>query len=93
MIYELKHATIYQYTNPVLLSQHLLRLQPRDRGRQRCLQSEIEIDPLPGVIHSHTDYYGNHATFVTIEGAHKNLVITSHSRVGSWRCFGDSERG
>jgi transglutaminase-like putative cysteine protease len=81
MIYELKHATTYEYNGPVSLSQHMLRLHPRDLPQQRCLHNELHIDPLPGVVHSHDDYFGNRTTFVTIEGAHKKLVVTSHSRV------------
>ena len=81
MIYELTHSTTYEYNGPVSLSQHVLRLQPRDLAQQRCLQHGLQIDPASGVVHSHTDYFGNKMTFVTVEGAHKKLVMTSHSRV------------
>jgi transglutaminase-like putative cysteine protease len=81
MIYDLTHATTYEYNAPVSLSQHLLRLHPRDLSWQHCLENNLQIDPTPGVVHSHDDYFGNRTSFVTIEGAHKKMVVTSRSRV------------
>jgi transglutaminase-like putative cysteine protease len=81
MTYELSHTTTYEYTGMVSLSHHMLRLHPRDLDRQKCLESELEIQPEPGVVKSHTDYFGNEMTFVTVEGAHRILVITSRSLV------------
>ena len=81
MIYRLTHTTTYQYGGIVSLSHHLLRLQPRELPRQRCLHNEFQIEPRPDVICAHRDYFGNPMTFVTIEGSHKRLVITSRSQV------------
>jgi transglutaminase-like putative cysteine protease len=81
MTYDLAHTTTYDYTNSVSLSHHTLRLRPRDLPRQRCLTSELKIDPHPGVVKSHLDYFGNDLTFVTVEGSHKTFVVTSKSRV------------
>lgn len=81
MTYELAHRTTYDYTNAVSLSHHTLRLQPRNLARQRCLSTTLEINPHPGVMQTHADYFGNAMTFVTVEGPHRSLVITSRSRV------------
>jgi transglutaminase-like putative cysteine protease len=81
MTYDLAHTTTYDYTNSVSLSHHTLRLRPRALPRQRCLGGELKIDPAPDVMSSHTDYFGNDMTFVTVEGSHRTLVITSRSRV------------
>ena len=81
MIYRLSHTTTYQYGGTVSLSHHFLRLQPRELVRQRCLNNELQIEPRPDVICPHLDYFGNPMTFVTIEGSHRRLVITSHSEV------------
>ena len=81
MIYELTHSTAYEYLNPVSLSHHTLRLHPRGLPRQRCLRNALEIQPAAALTHSHLDYFGNEVTFVTVEGSHKNLLITSRSRV------------
>jgi len=81
MIYRLAHTTTYQYSGTVSLSHHLLRLRPRDLSRQRCLHSELHIEPRPDVLCAHRDYFGNAMNFVTIEGSHRRLVITSRSEV------------
>jgi transglutaminase-like putative cysteine protease len=81
MIYRLTHTTSYHYSGTVSLSHHFLRLQPRELVRQRCLQSELQIEPRPDVMGPHLDYFGNPMTFVTIEGSHRRLVITSQSEV------------
>ncbi len=81
MIYRLTHTTSYQYVGMVSLSHHVLRLQPRDLPRQRCLQTELHVEPRPDVLSNYRDYFGNNVTFVTIEGSHKSLVISSQSQV------------
>jgi len=81
MIYELNHTTTYDYVNAVSLSHHLLRLQPRNLPRQKCLRNQLQIQPGAGVVQTHRDYFGNEVTFVTVEGSHKSLVIASRSRV------------
>lgn len=81
MIYRLTHSTTYLYGGVVSLSHHFLRLQPREMTRQRCLHTELQIEPRPDVICPHLDYFGNPMTFVTIEGSHRRLAITSHSEV------------
>ena len=47
MIYRLTHTTTYHYGGVVSLSHHLLRLQPRELPRQRCLLNELQIEPRP----------------------------------------------
>src|SRR5258707_11958745 len=81
MIYELTHSTSYDYSQSVSLSHHVLRLQPRDLPGQRCLRHDVQIDPNPGLTNSHVDYFGNRTTFVTVEGAHRKLVIASRGQV------------
>src|SRR5665213_1651008 len=81
MIYQINHSTSYEYHGAVSLSHHILRLRPRDLTRQHCLWSGLKTEPTPVVIHSHSDYFGNNAVAVTIEGSHKRLVITSRSQV------------
>ncbi len=81
MTYDLAHTTTYEYSNAVSLSHHTLRLQPRELQRQQCLHSDLDIHPHPAVVQTHPDYFGNQMTFVTVEGSHRSLVITSRSRV------------
>jgi transglutaminase-like putative cysteine protease len=81
MNYRLTHTTTYQYGGTVSLSHHVLRVQPRELLRQRCLRNELQIEPRPDVLCQHRDYFGNPMTFVTIEGSHRRLLITSRSEV------------
>ena len=59
MIYRLRHTTTYEYHESVSLSQHVLRLRPRDSARQTCLDFQVSISPSPRSIESRTDYFGN----------------------------------
>ena len=45
--YELLHDTTYRYTSPVLLSQQVAHLRPRESLRQRLVSYVLEIDPAP----------------------------------------------
>jgi transglutaminase-like putative cysteine protease len=81
MIYRITHTTSYQYSGLVSLSHHLLRLRPRELPRQKCLSHELQIDPRPNLLCAHRDYFGNALNFLTIEGSHKKLAVTSRSQV------------
>src|SRR5262245_183595 len=80
-IYELAHTTTYDYRATVTVSHHLLRITPRRLRRQVRLEHSIETDPIAASTSHHTDYFGNDVAFVSIEGAHQNLRVTSRSRV------------
>ncbi len=81
MTYELTHTTTYEYSGSVSLSHHVARLRPRELPRQQCLRHDLELVPRPALAKSHVDYFGNVMTFLTVEGAHKTLVLTSRSQV------------
>ena len=81
MTYEITHTTAYEYTDPVSLSHHTLRLHPRESARQHCLECELNLRPHAGVMQSHFDYFGNRMTFATIEGPHRKMVATARSKV------------
>jgi transglutaminase-like putative cysteine protease len=81
MIYQITHTSTYDYRDPVSVSHHILRLSPRPLSHQRCLRHEVVTYPIPTITAAHTDYFGNAVTFVTIEGAHRQLVVTSSSSV------------
>ncbi len=81
MNYDVTHTTTYEYRDEVSVSHHVLRLRPRDLPNQQCLQHEVTIEPAPAVSAPHGDYFGNAVSFVTVEGAHRHLRITSRSLV------------
>ena len=79
--YRVIHSTLYEYTDPVLISQHLAHLKPRDTANQRCLSFDLQSTPSPSVFHHHSDYFGNGSTHLAFEGAHRNLVVRATSQV------------
>ena len=80
-LFEIQHTTVYDYRAPVTVSHHLMRLTPRALPRQRLLEHGIEVRPTPAATNLRMDYFGNDVTFATIEQTHRQLSITSRSRV------------
>ena len=80
-LFDITHTTTYDYQTTVTVSHHLLRLAPRNLWRQWRLEHALNIEPLPAVARFHTDYFGNEVMFATIEGAHRQLRVTSQNRV------------
>ena len=81
--YEVVHTTEYDYSESVAVSHHLARLSPRALPHQECLHHDLQIEPAPAVMTTHTDYFGNAVTFFAMQGAHKRLTVRARSR---WRC-------
>ena len=81
MRYSISHRTTYEYREPVSVSHHVLRLKPRDRACQRTHKYNLNSEPAPAVLESHSDYFGNTVSFLTVEGAHRQLTVTSQCEV------------
>ena len=79
--FEIVHTTEYDYSESVAVSHHEARLSPRVLPNQQCLQHELEIEPAPAAMASHTDYFGNTVTYFAMQGAHKRLTVRARSRV------------
>jgi len=79
--YDVVHTTVYAYRDKVSVSHHLARLSPRSLPYQACLQHVLQFDPEPAVQSSHTDYFGNQATFFAMQGPHTRLTVTARSTV------------
>jgi transglutaminase-like putative cysteine protease len=75
------HETEYRYESPVLLSQQFLHLTPRELPWQKRLAHRISVEPQPGEIAAHTDYFGNPASHLQIAAAHAALVVRAASSV------------
>jgi tripartite-type tricarboxylate transporter receptor subunit TctC len=73
MLYEVRHCTSYEYEYDVLLSHHLARLTPRDLPRQHCRQHVIETSPNPTARSTHSDHFGNTATFAVGPAVYANI--------------------
>ncbi len=81
MKYRISHATTFFYSEPVPLGHNEAHLTPRNFGRQSCLVTTLTIDPAPVAVHHWVDYFGNQATFFTLEQEHRQLSIDAESVV------------
>lgn len=81
MLYDVRHETRFRYTGAVSISHQLLKLRPRRSTRQNVVSSELAIAPGASVRRDWTDYFGNEVEFLTVQEPHRELVITSTSKV------------
>ena len=81
MIYLVTHRTTYAYSSDVTVSQHVARLRPRNLPFQTCLAHDLTIAPAPACMSDREDYFGNATTFFAMDGAHRELSVTAHSKV------------
>lgn len=75
MIYDVRHVTVYEYGSAVTFSHCALRLLPKDAPGQRILSSGLHISPAPAQAVERVCFFGNRLTIVTIETAHRKLVV------------------
>ena len=81
MTYNLVHRTIYDYAEPVTVSHHAARVEPRALPRQQVENFSLEIGPVPAVSKSRVDFFGNQVCGFSIQEIHRHLEITARSRV------------
>jgi len=81
MIFDVSHRTTYSYRRPVLQSQHLLHLTPRDSQRQTVLRHSILIEPAPASQSEVRDRYGNTVGILSVVDAHAELIVHARSAV------------
>jgi transglutaminase-like putative cysteine protease len=79
MTYRVTHTTSYTYSSAVALCHNLVHLTPRHGPRQACLDSELQVNPVPAVLKPHLDFFGNRATYFTIEQPHERLTVSAVS--------------
>ena len=79
--FTITHKTRYTHTIPAGSAWQSLHLQPRDEDTQKCESFELDVSPQPSDLSSRLDYFGNNQHFFTLQGPHKELSITSRSRV------------
>ena len=81
MRYRVTHLSRYNYTEPVSLCHHLAHLVPRDHSYQRCLKTDLSVDPLPSARHGRKDFFGNHVIYFSIQQPHTVLNVTASSEI------------
>ncbi len=77
--FAVQHVTRYSYESPVERSYGRAHLRPRDDDGQTCLESSLDISPLPSEIRDHLDYFGNISTYYLVRRAHTSLTVTARS--------------
>jgi len=75
------HETIYRYQSPVVLSQQLLHLKPRQFAWQSLRRFQLEISPQATDLTQGTDYFGNPVASFVIASPHAQLLVRSESEV------------
>ncbi len=79
-LYELTHATHYQYSEQVEHSTHVFRLQPTDDPLQEVVHSELTITS-PAEEIQFEDVFGNQSIHCTIDTPYSNLSVIAKSQV------------
>ena len=81
VIFRILHRTRYRYGAPVSRCRNETRLRPRETASQRCLASELVVDPAPVARSERADYFGNPVTAFAVDGPLDELTVTATSTV------------
>jgi transglutaminase-like putative cysteine protease len=81
VIYDIRHLTLYEYGSTVTFSHCALRLLPTDGPGQTTLSSELCITPAPAQTIERMCFFGNRLTFLTIETAHRKLIVEANTSI------------
>src|SRR5262245_57587357 len=81
MRYRIVHRTVYEYAEPVTVSHHTARLEPRQLATQHTEEFSLAMTPEPAVRKVRTDYFGNRVCFFSIQEIHRQLEVTATSLV------------
>ncbi|HWN95899.1 MAG TPA: transglutaminase family protein [Methylomirabilota bacterium] len=81
MTYEIVHRTTYDYSEPVAISHHAARMEPKVLPTQHRDEFRIEMEPEPKLRKVRTDYFANRVCFFSIQEIHQRLEIVARSCV------------
>jgi len=76
MRFSVRHQTLYRYSAPVRLAEHVLRFNPRPEAG-RLLTRTLAIDPTPVERRDGLDSFGNLVTRVAFDGLSDRFAIDS----------------
>jgi transglutaminase-like putative cysteine protease len=79
--YKVTHTTTFQYNHPVPLCQNMVHLMPRTTPHQKCAYHRLIVRPQSATTERRWDYFGNQMQYFAIDQPHKQLKVTSVSRV------------
>lgn len=81
MNYRVTHRTTYEYAEPVAVSHHAARVEPRVTAVQSRADWRIAISPEPAVQVQRPDFFGNRVCFFAIQELHAKMEVTATSVV------------
>ncbi len=81
MIYDIRHLTLYEYGSTVTFSNCALRLLPTGGPGQTVLSTSLRIIPEPAQTIERLCFFGNRLTFLTIETAHRKLIVEVNTSI------------
>ena len=91
MLYRICHTTEYLYNASVSHCYNLAHIIPRTSHRQKCISTDISINPTASFKSIRDDYFGNRAYHFEIQRSHKKLVLTATSKVETREQFFDAK--
>lgn len=80
-VYHITHLTRYRHAAPAAAAWQSLHLQPSREPNQHCDAFELEISPHPRDLTARVDFFGNKQHVFSLHEPHRELVITSRSKV------------
>jgi transglutaminase-like putative cysteine protease len=81
MKFRVTHITEYGYSQPVALCRNEACLLPRETRLQKCLRSELRVDPAAVDFRERSDIFGNRINHFAVQYPHEKLLVTALSEV------------
>lgn len=81
MTYKIVHRTLFEYAEPVTVSHHAARVEPRQLPHQQTTGFSLRVHPLPAILKPRADYFGNQVCGFSIQVIHDRLEILAASQV------------
>jgi transglutaminase-like putative cysteine protease len=79
--YRCRHATRYEYEQPVVGSHLVAHLAPRPRAGQTGRLTRLVIEPQPAVLIDRVDWFGNPVHYAAVEEPHGMLSVETEMEV------------
>ncbi len=79
--YRITHKTEYSYAEEVTQCFNEAHLIPRNAAHQTCLSHHLSIEPLPSDYTDRQDFFGNRASYFSIDQPHTDFNITAISEI------------
>ncbi|HEV8246475.1 MAG TPA: transglutaminase family protein, partial [Polyangiaceae bacterium] len=78
--FEIRHLTVYTYSQPVQRSTHVFRVEPLDDRLQRLERFDLSVS-VDGKVRAYDDVFGNRARKMDINQPFTELRVDARSRV------------